>query len=126
MMDPALRHDFKDGVDRRVRHPARWLSLHMHDIQVCSIIAAARVHIEAVSLSTTVCDCDCALAGHENRIAKKRRKLLLPWLLVGTELRAGYRRWLLARLELLHSLLELLDAVEHLLFLSRLFPPGFD
>jgi hypothetical protein len=72
-MDPALRHDFKDGVDRRVRHPAGWLSLHMGDIQVRSIIATARVHIEAVPFPFSIHDRYRAPAGHENSIAKKRR-----------------------------------------------------
>ena len=72
-MDPALRHDFKDGVYRRVRHPAGWLSLHMSDIQMCSIIATVRVHIKAVSLPFSIRDGYRAPAGHENSIAKKRR-----------------------------------------------------
>ena len=72
-MDPALRHDFKDGVYRRVRHPAGWLSLHMRDIQMRSIIATVRVHIEAVPLPFSIRDGYRAPAGHENSIAKKRR-----------------------------------------------------
>ena len=72
-MDTALRHDFKDGIYRRVRHPAGWLSLHMGDIQVRSIIATARVHIEAVPLPFSIRDGYRAPAGHEDSIAKKRR-----------------------------------------------------
>ena len=62
-MNPALRHDFKEGVYRRVRHPAGWLSFHMSDIQMCSIIAAIRVHIKAVPLSFSIRDGHGAPAG---------------------------------------------------------------
>ena len=72
-MNLAVRHDFKDGVYRRMRHPAGWLSLHMSDIQVCRIVATARVHIEAVPLPFSIRDGYRAPAGHENSIANKRR-----------------------------------------------------
>ncbi len=64
-MDLAVRHDFEDGVYRRVRHPAGRLSLHMSDIQVRSIIAAARVHIKAVPLPFSIRDGYRAPTGHE-------------------------------------------------------------
>ena len=80
-MNLAVRHDFKDGVYRRMRHPAGWLSFHMRDTEVRSIIATARVHIEAVPLPFSIRDGYRAPAGHENSIAKKRRAFYLAWLL---------------------------------------------